>query len=153
QAMQISEPNLPLRTAGISPWLGTALILLGVVINIASAARHFRLVGELNSGGVEFKQPSTLAIALAAVLAILGLAMAVYLISIRESKPTSREKTQEKSMVSDNGIVTIETQHSVDQAVQKLQGILEAKGVKLFALIDHSGEAEKVGLKMPPTKL
>ena len=42
---------------------------------------------------------------------------------------------------------------SVDQAVAKLKSILEAKGVKLFALIDHSGEAEKAGMRMPPTKL
>jgi uncharacterized protein (DUF302 family) len=41
----------------------------------------------------------------------------------------------------------------VDQTVLKLKGILEAKGVTLFALVDHSGEAEKVGMKMPPTKL
>jgi uncharacterized protein (DUF302 family) len=34
-----------------------------------------------------------------------------------------------------------------------LKGILQSKGVKLFIVIDHSGEAEKVGLKMPPTKL
>jgi len=31
--------------------------------------------------------------------------------------------------------------------------MLDSKGVKIFALIDHGGEAEKVGLKMPPTKL
>jgi uncharacterized protein (DUF302 family) len=37
--------------------------------------------------------------------------------------------------------------------VEKLKGILQAKGVVLFALVDHSGEAEKVGLKMRPTKL
>jgi len=37
--------------------------------------------------------------------------------------------------------------------VQNLKGILEASGIALFALIDHSGEAEKVGLKMHPTKL
>jgi uncharacterized protein (DUF302 family) len=37
--------------------------------------------------------------------------------------------------------------------VQNLKGILEARGIALFALIDHSGEAEKVGLKMHPTKL
>jgi uncharacterized protein (DUF302 family) len=46
------------------------------------------------------------------------------------------------------GIVTIAGSHSVDETVQKLQGILEAKGIRLFALIDHSGEAEKVGLQM-----
>jgi len=41
----------------------------------------------------------------------------------------------------------------VDQTVDKLKSILQSKEVKLFALINHSGEAEKVGLKMPPTKL
>ncbi len=52
-----------------------------------------------------------------------------------------------------NGIVDILSNHSVDQTLEKLKGILEAKGVTIFALIDHSGEAEKAGLKMPPTKL
>jgi len=52
-----------------------------------------------------------------------------------------------------NGIVTIPSHQSVDQAVQKLEGILQTKGIKLFALIDHSGEAEKAGMRMPPTKL
>ena len=51
------------------------------------------------------------------------------------------------------GIVTRSSNHSVDQTVDRLKHILEAKGVTLFALIDHSGEAEKVGMKMPPTKL
>ena len=53
----------------------------------------------------------------------------------------------------EEGIVKIPSHHSVDQTVGKLKTILQAKGVMLFALVDHSGEAEKVGLKMPPTKL
>lgn len=53
----------------------------------------------------------------------------------------------------DNGIVNKPSSHSVDQTVEKLKGILQAKGVALFALVDHSGEAEKVGMKMRPTKL
>lgn len=53
----------------------------------------------------------------------------------------------------DNGIVSVESHHSVNDTVDKLQAILQAKGVMLFALVDHSGEAEKVGMKMPPTKL
>ena len=52
-----------------------------------------------------------------------------------------------------SGIVDILCNHSVDEAVEKLKAILQAKGVTLFALVDHSGEAEKVGLRMPPTKL
>jgi len=51
------------------------------------------------------------------------------------------------------GIIEVRSNHSVAETVQKLTAILEAKGVKLFAVIDHSGEAEKAGLKMPTTKL
>ena len=53
----------------------------------------------------------------------------------------------------DTGIIDTPSNHSVDETVERLKGILQAKGVTLFALVDHSGEAEKVGMKMPPTKL
>ena len=53
----------------------------------------------------------------------------------------------------DNGIVTIPSHHSVDETVKRIEETLAAKGVKLFALIDHSGEAERAGLQMRPTKL
>lgn len=51
------------------------------------------------------------------------------------------------------GIVNVASEHTVDETVAKFKGILEAKGVTLFASVDHSGEAEKVGMKMRPTKL
>lgn len=54
---------------------------------------------------------------------------------------------------SDNGMVNKKSNHSVDETLERLKGTLEAKGVTIFAIVDHSGEAEKVGLKMPPTKL
>jgi uncharacterized protein (DUF302 family) len=54
---------------------------------------------------------------------------------------------------SGNGVIDKASNHSVDETVEKLKGILQAKGVALFALVDHSGEAAKVGMKMPPTKL
>jgi uncharacterized protein (DUF302 family) len=57
------------------------------------------------------------------------------------------------SSVQDNGVISKQAAHSVDETVEKLKAILQAKGVTLFALVDHSGEAEKVGLKMRPTKL
>ncbi|HSU99850.1 MAG TPA: DUF302 domain-containing protein [Roseiarcus sp.] len=56
-------------------------------------------------------------------------------------------------MQKDDGIVKLQSHHSVDETVDKLNGILKSKGVTLFALVDHGGEAEKVGMKMPPTKL
>lgn len=52
-----------------------------------------------------------------------------------------------------NGIVNELSSHSVDETADKLKRTLEAKGVTLFALIDHAGEAENVGMKMRPTKL
>jgi uncharacterized protein (DUF302 family) len=52
-----------------------------------------------------------------------------------------------------NGIVNKLSHHSVADTVEKLKGILLSKGVMLFAIVDHSGEAEKVGMKMRPTKL
>jgi uncharacterized protein (DUF302 family) len=54
---------------------------------------------------------------------------------------------------SENGIVKLASQHSVADTVAKLESILQAKNVKLFATVDHSGEAEKAGLSMPNTKL
>jgi uncharacterized protein (DUF302 family) len=53
----------------------------------------------------------------------------------------------------ETGIVDVESSHSVDETVGKLRAILEAKGITLFALVDHSGEAEKAGFSMLPTKL
>ncbi|MFZ0305015.1 MAG: DUF302 domain-containing protein [Terracidiphilus sp.] len=55
--------------------------------------------------------------------------------------------------MSANGIVDIRSNHSVDATVEKIRGILAAKGVTLFAFVDHSGEAAKVGMQMRPTKL
>jgi len=52
-----------------------------------------------------------------------------------------------------NGIIDKPTSHSVDETVEKLKGMLRDKGITLFALVDHSGQAEKVGIKMRPTKL
>jgi uncharacterized protein (DUF302 family) len=52
-----------------------------------------------------------------------------------------------------NGVVTIESKHTVDETVEKLKSILAAKGVTLFAVVDHGGEAAKAGLAMPNTKL
>ena len=52
-----------------------------------------------------------------------------------------------------NGIVSTESRHTVEATLEKLQDILRHQGVKVFALIDHSGEAEKVGMPMRNTKL
>jgi uncharacterized protein (DUF302 family) len=51
------------------------------------------------------------------------------------------------------GIVEVPSTHTVEQTLQQLQSALAAHGLQVFALVNHSGEAAKVGLKMRPTKL
>jgi uncharacterized protein (DUF302 family) len=58
-----------------------------------------------------------------------------------------------EELVANNGIVNQPSKHSVDETLGKLQHILEAKGIAVFALVDHSGEAANVGMNMRPTKL
>ena len=57
------------------------------------------------------------------------------------------------SSASENGIVNIPSPHTMDEVLEKLKNILAANGVTLFAIIDHSGEAAKVGMEMHPTKV
>src|SRR5215471_9224631 len=53
----------------------------------------------------------------------------------------------------DNGIVTVASRRSVDDTIAQLERMLHANGVKIFAVVDHSGEAAAAGLVMRPTKL
>jgi uncharacterized protein (DUF302 family) len=52
-----------------------------------------------------------------------------------------------------NGLVHLSSPYSVPETLARLESIVQAKGINILAVIDHSGDAEKVGLKMPPTKL
>ena len=52
-----------------------------------------------------------------------------------------------------SGIASVSSRHSVGETVSRIRNILEAKGVTIFAVVDHSGEAAKAGLAMPNTKL
>src|SRR5438132_12693378 len=55
--------------------------------------------------------------------------------------------------ISNNGVVSKPSKYSVEETLERLKRTLEAKEATVFALVDHSGEAEKAGLKMRPTKL
>jgi putative membrane protein len=84
RALQVGQPTPAVQTSGLSMWFGTTLIVLGVIVNILSAWNHVRLVQDLNRGGSAFNRPSSLAIIVAVILAVVGLAMAIYLISVGE---------------------------------------------------------------------
>jgi uncharacterized protein (DUF302 family) len=53
----------------------------------------------------------------------------------------------------ENGLIHRATNCTVEEAVNKIKSLLVGRGITLFAVIDHSGEAEAIGMKMPPTKL
>jgi uncharacterized protein (DUF302 family) len=55
--------------------------------------------------------------------------------------------------ITNSGIIELPSHHTFDQTVNRLREMLDAKGITLFTLVDHSGEAKKAGLTMPPTKL
>jgi uncharacterized protein (DUF302 family) len=52
-----------------------------------------------------------------------------------------------------NGLLQVPSPHTVEETLRRLESVLADRGVKVFAVIDHSGEAEKVGMKMRPTKV
>jgi uncharacterized protein (DUF302 family) len=55
--------------------------------------------------------------------------------------------------VAGNGLVHVYSKYSTGETVERLRAAFGEKGMQVFAVIDHSGEAERVGLKMPPTKV
>lgn len=56
-------------------------------------------------------------------------------------------------MPSTNGLITHASPYTVPETLDRLEAILRAKNITVFARVDHSGEATKVGLAMPPTQL
>jgi uncharacterized protein (DUF302 family)/uncharacterized membrane protein YidH (DUF202 family) len=155
QEFNINQPDVKLAHYGLSLWFGTSLIFLGVFAAVFSLIRYLRLMSQLKKGQDSFSKPSTLGIVVAVLLAALGLAMSLYLVLTRPASQPNNSKSQENSMSTtpENGIVRLPSSHSVPETVAQLQEILRNKGVKVFTIVDHSGEAEKAGLKMPDTKL
>jgi uncharacterized protein (DUF302 family)/uncharacterized membrane protein YidH (DUF202 family) len=155
QQLQIMQRTPIEGSYGLSLWFGTALIAAGVIVNIFAGWQHLRLVRGLNRGTASHSHSSTQAVLIAFFLALVGLTMAIYLVSVRSTAHSRFEERKETCMAlnKDRGIVDVPSNRSVDQTVEKVKAILNAKGVTLFALVNHSGEAEKVGMKMRPTKL
>jgi putative membrane protein len=79
------EHVMPAHSYGLSVWFGTGLILAGVAVYLSSAWNYVRLIRALNRGEVVAARPSVQAVLVAVFLALVGLAMAIYLISVRGS--------------------------------------------------------------------
>lgn len=82
QQVRLVEPSLQGHSYGLSIWFGTALIATGVILDIYATWNHVQIVRQLNSGETDFTRPSRGAISLALFLALVGIAMAIYLLSV-----------------------------------------------------------------------
>jgi len=82
QEIHVIAPEVPSPKHGLSIYFGTALIAAGVFVDLFASWSHVRLVGQLNRGERAYTRPSRSAIALAAFLALVGVAMAIYLIFV-----------------------------------------------------------------------
>jgi len=117
----------PAQSYGFSLWFGTALLAAGIIVNVFAGWYHARLVRALDRGESTLSRPSSHAVAVAFFLALVGLAMAIYLLSIRSSTNSQSAKSEEISMTHpcrDSGIIDIPSNHTVDETVEKLAEIL-----------------------------
>lgn len=78
-----AQSHLQEQSYGLSLWFGTALIAVGVLVSLLAGWHHLRLVRELDRGETSHSHPTAMAASIAFLLAVVGLAMAVYLISVR----------------------------------------------------------------------
>jgi putative membrane protein len=75
--------DIPVRSSGFSLWTGTALVLAGVIVSAASTVQYLRIIRDLNEGREVTSRPSALVVAVAALLSVVGVAMAAYLLVVR----------------------------------------------------------------------
>jgi putative membrane protein len=80
QEIHVVAPNVPSPRHGLSIYFGTALIAAGVLVDLFASLNHVRLIGQLNRGKRGYTRPSRSGIVLAAFLALVGIAMAIYLV-------------------------------------------------------------------------
>ncbi len=80
QELQSIRPTGSAQSYGLSLWFGTALIGTGVVVDVYSSVRYSRLIGHMNSSGSITRNRSVTAVAIALFLAVVGIAMAIYLV-------------------------------------------------------------------------
>jgi putative membrane protein len=81
--IEFSQHPLSLHSSRFTLWAGTALILVGVIVNLFSALQHIRFVRSVRRGVEVVDRPITMAVAIALILAATGVAMTIYLVFVR----------------------------------------------------------------------
>jgi putative membrane protein len=83
QQLQITQHTMSAQSYGLSLPFGAVLIVVGVIVNVFAGWHHLRLARDLDHGETDHSRPSIQAVAIAFFLALVGLAMAIYLVSVR----------------------------------------------------------------------
>lgn len=78
----VRSPTPP-HHGGLSLWAGTALVVLGVCVNLMAALQHMQSLKRLQAGQPLYPSRFSLGVLFSLILALLGAAMAVYLILVR----------------------------------------------------------------------
>jgi putative membrane protein len=126
QQLQIMQRVPAGQHYGLSLWFGTALIATGVIVNIFAGWHHLLLISQLDRGLPSQPHPATLAIATAFFLALVGLAMAIYLVTVGNS--TRPQVESSRGALHSDLRMTIRYAHlgqdHLDAAASRLDGVL-----------------------------
>jgi putative membrane protein len=98
EQLEMAEHAAAVQSYGLSVWFGTALIGASVLVNLLAGWDHLRVVRSINQGQANKVHPTTLAVATSLFLALVGLAMAIYLVSVGNSGNAQSQTTKEVSM-------------------------------------------------------
>jgi putative membrane protein len=100
QEFQIAEHTRLGHSYGPSLWFGTALIAVGVMVNVFAGVSYARLVKTLDRGEHPQSRSFVQPVAISFLLALVGLAMAIYLVSVRNSAPPNPARQEQSSPTS-----------------------------------------------------
>jgi putative membrane protein len=99
QELHVAQNSATTQHYGLSLWFGTALIAVGVIVNVSAGWHHLRLIRQLDRGETSHPHATVQAVTVAFLLALVGLAMAIYLISIRGGTTSGPGSNKEVSLV------------------------------------------------------
>jgi len=99
QEIHVSQNSMATQHYGLSLWFGTALIAVGVIVNVIAGWRHLRLIGQLDRGETTHPHATAQAVSVAFLLALVGLAMAIYLVSVHSSTTSGAAGAKEVPLV------------------------------------------------------
>jgi uncharacterized protein (DUF302 family) len=120
------------------------------VFSPSTALARFRRWTHHRAPGAVGRQPTTRALVAVAGVFVLAMGARPDGPSVASAQTAGKEQ---RAMTAGEGIISKASTRPVPETLERLEAVLRGKGITVFARIDHSGEAAKVGLTMPPTQL